>query len=81
MSDLVRKEIQGIYKTNNPTVKQVKEYKCYLQEITKDSMDDSKFKYVRNDLMKKIVKNCRGVKGYKNAIEKKKKNNENFRIL
>ena len=62
MSDLVRKEIQGNYKTNNPTEKQVKEYKRSLQEITKDSMDDSKFKYVHNDPMEKIVKNCRGVK-------------------
>ena len=36
MSDLVRKEIQGIYETKNPTRKQVKEYKRSLQEITND---------------------------------------------
>ena len=58
MSDLVRKEIQGIYETKNPTKKQVKEYKRSLQEITKDSMYDSKFKYVRSDLIEKI-KNCK----------------------
>ena len=58
MSDLVRKEIQGIYETKKPTKKQVKEYKRSLQEITKDSMYDSKFKYVRSDLIEKI-KNCK----------------------
>ena len=59
MSDLVRKEIQSIYETKYSTKKQVKEYKRSLQEITKDSMYDSKFKYVCNDLMEEIIKNCR----------------------
>ena len=31
ISDLVRKEVHGIFKTNNPTKKQVKEYKRSLQ--------------------------------------------------
>ena len=43
------------FKTNNPTKKQVKEYKRSLQEITKYSMDDSKIKYVRSDLKEKIT--------------------------
>ena len=51
MSDLVRKEIHGIFNTNNPTKEQVKEYKRSLQEITKDSVDDSKIKYVLSDLI------------------------------
>ena len=53
MSDLVRKELHGIFETNNPTFS--------LREITNKSMDDSKFKYVRSDLMEKIIKNCRGI--------------------
>ena len=81
MSDLVREEIQGIYETKNPTKKQVKEYKRSLQEITKDSMYDSKFTYVRNDLMKNIIKNCRGVKECKNDKKEKEKQRENFRIF
>ena len=56
MSDLVRKEIHCIFETNNPTEEQVKEYKHSLQEITKDSMYDSKIKYVHSDLMEKIIK-------------------------
>ena len=82
MFDLVRKEIHGIFKTNNPTKKQVKEYKSSLQEITKDSMDDSKIKYLHSDLMEKILKNCRGVKNCNDYInrEEKEKQRENFRI-
>ena len=41
--DLVRKEIHGIFKTNNPTEEQVKDYKHSLQEIAKYPIDDSKF--------------------------------------
>ena len=82
MSDLVRKEIHGIFNTNNPTKSQVKNHKRSLQEITKDSVDDSKIKYAHSDPMEKIIKNCRGVKECKNGINrKKKKNKENFRIL
>ena len=83
MSDLVRKEIHGIFNTNNTALKQVKKYKRFLQEITKDSMDDSRIKYVRSELMEKIIKNCRGVKECKNDInrEEKEKQRENFRIL
>ena len=62
MSDIVRKEIHGIFNTNNPKKVQVKEYKRYLQQITKDSIYDSKIKYVRSGLLEKIIKICRGVK-------------------
>ena len=46
-------------------------------------MDDSRIKYVRSELMEKIIKNCRGVKECKNDInrEEKEKQRENFRIL
>ena len=83
ISDLVRKEINGIFKTNNPTKKQVKKYKRSLQEITKYPMDDSKIKYVRSDLMEKIIRTCRGVKNCNDDInrEEKEKQRDNFRIL
>ena len=83
MSDLVRKEIHDIFNTNNPTKEQVKKYKRSLQEITKDPMYDFKIKYVRSDLMEKIIKNCRGVKNCNDDIDKeeKEKQRDNFRIL
>ena len=83
MSDLVRKKLHGIFETDKPTEEQIKRYKLSLREITKDSTDDSKSKYVRSDLMEKIIKNCRGVKQCKNDIdrEEKEKKRENFRNL
>ena len=72
-SDLVRKELHGIFETNNPTKEQIKRYKLSLREITNKSMDDSKSKYVRSDLMEKIIKNCRGVKQCKNDIDRDEK--------
>ena len=46
-------------------------------------MYDSEFKYVRSDLMEKIIRNSRGVKECKNDInrEEKEKQRNNFRIL
>ena len=76
MSDLVRKEIHGIFSTDKPTNKQIKEYKRSLQELTKCPMDDSKIKYVCSDLIERIVKNCRGVKKCKNDINREKKKNQ-----
>ena len=73
LSDLVRKELHGIFETNNPTKEQIKRYKLSLREITNKSMVDSKSKYVRSDLMEKIIKNCRGVKQCKNDIDRDEK--------
>ena len=83
IADLVRKEIMGIFSTNNLTKKQTKNYKCYLQEITKDAKDDSRNKYVRSDLMEKIIKNCRGVEDCKKSTNKEEveKQRQNFRFL
>ena len=46
-------------------------------------MDYSKIKYVRSDLIERIVKNCRGVKKCKDDTDRKEKEKqrENFRIL
>ena len=73
MSELVRKKMHGIFSSDKPTNKQIKEYKRSLQELTKCPMDDSKIKYVRSDLIERIIKNCRGVKKCKNNINREKK--------
>ena len=59
ISDLVRKEIYGIFETKNPTEKQIRKYKCSQQEINRESNSSSKIKYVRNDLMERVIKSCR----------------------
>ena len=62
VSDLVRKNIQGIYETKDPTKKQIKKYERSQIKISRKPTDDSKIKYARNDLMEKIMKSCKGVK-------------------
>ena len=55
MSDLVRKEIHGIFETKNPTKTQVKKYKRRGNELDNSN---ATFVYVRSDLMSRIIKNC-----------------------
>ena len=71
ISDLVLKEIYGICETNNPTKKQVNEYKMTKRQIYKKftNLSDKKLNtkknkktYVRNDVMTTIIKRCRGEK-------------------
>ena len=73
ISDLVRRDIQAIYETKNLQKKKKKLYKRTEQEISKKSADDSKIKYVRSDLLGKIIKNCRGVKKCNDGINRIKK--------
>ena len=81
--DLVRKETMGIVGTSKPSNKDLKKYKRSLQEIINKTMNDSKNKYVRTDIMEKIIKNCRRVKKCKDGESrgKKEKERQNFRIL
>ena len=58
MSNLVRKEIHGVFETKNPTKDQVKKYKRRENELVNNS--NATFVYVRSDLMSRIIKNCRG---------------------
>ena len=83
MSDLVKKEICGIFETNNPTEEQKKKYIRTESEITKKPADDYKYKYARSDLMEKIIKNCRGVKKCNDGINRTKleEQRDNFRSL
>ena len=62
MSDLVRKTKIGIIGISKHSNEDVKKSKRSLQEITNNTMDRSKNKYVRKDVVEKIIKNCRGVK-------------------
>ena len=69
MSDLVRKEIRGIFRTKNPTKDQIRKYKRREKEF--DLNSTATFVYVCSDLMSKIIKNCRGEK--KEAKKKHKR--------
>ena len=54
MSDLVRKEIRGIFRTKNPTKDQIRKYKRLEKEL--DLNSTATFEYVRIDLMSRITK-------------------------
>ena len=60
ISDLVSREIHGIYGTKNPTRTQIRKYKRSEKELNKEC--NSNCKYACSDLMARIVKNCRGEK-------------------
>ena len=71
ISDLVLKEIYGIFKTKNPTEKQVNEYKMTKRQIFKKftnlsekelNTKNNRKTYVRNDVMTTIIKRCSGEK-------------------
>ena len=83
MSDLVKKEIGGIFETKSPTEEQNKKYIRTESERAKKPADDSKYKYARSDLVEKIIKNCRGVKNCNDGINrmKKEEQREIFRSL
>ena len=52
------------------------------KKIDRESNSVSEIKYVRNDLMEKIIKDCRGVKKCNDGINrmKKEEQRENFRV-
>ena len=65
MSDLILKEINGIYKTKNLTKEQIREYKITEREILKNyanlsedelSKKSNKNVYVKNDVMITVKK-------------------------
>ena len=82
ISHLVRKQIQGIYETKYLEEEQKRKYIRTEEELTKQDTDDSKTKYTRSDLMKKIIKNCRvkQCNGGVNRLEKEKQR-ENFKLF
>ena len=71
MSDLILKEIYGIYKRKNLMKEQIKKYKRTEREIfekydnlTEDKLDTKSNEnvYVKNDVMTAVIKRCRGEK-------------------
>ena len=77
MSDLLLKEIHGIYGTKNLTNKQIQKYKMTGRQIfekydnlSKDELNTKTNKniYIKNDVMSTVIKHCRGQK--KEAKEK-----------
>ena len=82
-SHLVRKQIQGMYETKCPSEEQKRKYIRTEEEFTKQDTDDSKIKYVRSDLMEKIIKTCSGVKQCNDGVNRleKEKQRENFRTI
>ena len=81
MSDLILKELYGIYEIKNVTKEQVKEYKMTGREYYERFDNLSKIElnkknketYVRNDVMTTLVKRCRGVKRGIRAIDEFRK--------
>ena len=71
ISDLILKEIHGIYEAKNLTRKQIKKYKMTEREIFEKygnlsenelSEKSNKNVYVKNDVMSTVIKRCRGKK-------------------
>ena len=71
MTDLILKEIYGIYETKNLTKDQIQKYKMTEREIfekydnlSKDELNTKSIKnvYVKNDVKTTVIKRCRGEK-------------------
>ena len=71
ISDLVKKEISGVYGKKGLTKKEIKNYKMTEREIyekfdnlSKDELNtkSNKYVYVKNNVMTNIIKHCRGEK-------------------
>ena len=69
MSDLILKEIYGIYEKRNLTNKQIQKYKMTEREVfekydnlSKDELNKKTNKnlYIKNDVMSTVIKRCRG---------------------
>ena len=71
MSDLVLKEIYGVYKKTNLTKEEIKCYKMTEREFFRTYYDydeddlntkSNKNVFVKNTIMTNIIKNCKGEK-------------------
>ena len=81
ISDLVLKEVYGIYKTKDLTKEQIKKYKMTEREIFEKyvklsenelNTKTSKEVYAKNDVMTTVIKCCRGKKKEKKNDVKEK---------
>ena len=73
----------GIYETKHITNDQKRKYVRSEAEIIKKFTDSHKYKYIRSDLMEKLIKNCRGLKKCNDGINKiqKEKQRKDFRVI
>ena len=73
----------GRFYTKELTKKQKMRYIRSEYQITNDSKDSDLYKYAKNEIIEKIIKNCRGVKKCNDAINRQDKEDQrqNFRIL
>ena len=62
ISDLLRKEICGRFRTKYLTEKQEMKNIRSEYQVTKKFQGSDLHKYAKNKLMEKIIKNCRGVR-------------------
>ena len=72
--DLLRKEVCGMFEISNLAKEQKKIFIQTAKEISNELENDCQScKYARNDIIEKIIKNCREVRIFNN-----KKNKENI---
>ena len=83
ISDLLRKEICGRFGTKDLIEKQKMKYISSEYQITKTFKDSDLYKYAKNKLMEKIIKNCRGVKKCNDGVNRSDKEDQrqNFRMV
>ena len=83
ISDLLRKEICGRFGTKDLIEKQKMKYISSEYQITKNFKDSDLYKYAKNKLMEKIIKNCRGVKKCNDGVNRldKEDQRQNFRMV
>ena len=81
ISDLLRQQMRGIYETKNLTKEQKRKYIKTKKEICSSLEND--YKYVRSDIIEKIIKNCRGVRRCNDNTNRKDKERQrkDFRSL
>ena len=78
MCDLLKKEMCGIFNIKDVTKKQKRKYVRSKYQITKSPEDDNRYKYVKNDVAEKIIKNCRGVKKCNDGVNRSDKENQSL---
>ena len=66
----LRKEICGRFVIKDLTGKQKIKYIRSEYEITKNFKDSDLYKYAKNKLMEKLIKNCRGVKKCNDGVNR-----------
>ena len=83
INDPLRKKICGRFGTKVHTEKQKMKYIRSEYKITKHFKDSDLYKYSKNKLMEKIIKNCRGVRKCNDGVSRldKEDQRQNFRII